>query len=115
MGLVGNIMEYEWFFLDNHWVYIKKIIKLIAKVKYRDNTKKKKKTKGSDLEKKKDQLQQQKKNKKEYLRLWMIAQWKKGKHNTNNIYISGFHFHAWKRNEPRQSKESRNKNKTGSY
>jgi hypothetical protein len=45
----------------------------------------------------------------------MIAQWKKGKHNTNNIYISGFHFHAWKRNEPRQSKESRNKNKTGSY
>ena len=52
MGLVGNIMEYEWFFLDNHWVYIKKIIKLIAKVKYRDNTKKKKKTKGSDLEKK---------------------------------------------------------------
>jgi len=113
MGLVGNIMEYEWFFLDNHWVYIKKIIKLIAKVKYRDNTKKKQ-NKRVRLRKKKINYNK-KKNKKEYLRLWMIAQWKKGKHNTNNIYISGFHFHAWKRNEPRQSKESRNKNKTGSY
>jgi len=113
MGLVGNIMEYEWFFLDNHWVYIKNIIKLIAKVKYRDNTKKKQ-NKRVRLRKKKINYNK-KKNKKEYLRLWMIAQWKKGKHNTNNIYISGFHFHAWKRNEPRQSKESRNKNKTGSY
>jgi len=61
MGLVGNIMEYEWFFLDNHWVYIKKIIKLIAKVKYRDNTKKNKRVR---LRKKKDQLQQKKKTKK---------------------------------------------------
>jgi hypothetical protein len=53
-------------------VYIKKIIKLIAKVKYRDNTKKKQ-NKRVRLRKKKINYNK-KKNKKEYLRLLMIAQ-----------------------------------------
>jgi hypothetical protein len=45
------------FFLDNHREYIEKIIKSIAKVKYKD-TKKRKKKKKTNLEKKIDLLQQ---------------------------------------------------------
>jgi hypothetical protein len=63
-------------------VYIGKAIKLIAKIKYRDNIYIYINKRVRLRKKKKDQLQ--KKNT-SYYGIWMIVQWKKGKHNTNNI------------------------------